>query len=118
MPNKAATEESPTFKEHSKVPGIASSLKETSRPKAKNPKGRRPRVFLAEGLAKDVAEGLPEENPKGGLQSTPRARLSTQGTARGHRFTWLPLKLFHRSSFFLNPKELCGISSNVPLARV
>ena len=30
-------------------------------------------------------------------------RLSSQGTARGHRFAWLPLKLFHRSSFFLNP---------------
>ena len=31
--------------------------------------------FLAEGLAEDVAEGLPEENPKGGLQSTPRAQI-------------------------------------------
>ena len=63
MPNKAATEESPTFKEHSEVPGIVSSLKETSRPKAKNPRGRRPRVFLAQDLAEDVAEGLPDENP-------------------------------------------------------
>ena len=30
---------------------------------------------MAEGLAEDVAEGWPEENPKGGLQSTPRAQI-------------------------------------------
>ena len=28
------------------------------------------------------------------LQSTPRGRLSTQGTARGHRFTWPPPMAF------------------------
>ena len=55
---------------------------------------------MAEGLAEDVAEGLLEENPEG-LQITPRGRLSTQGTARGHRFTWLPPRLFDRLSFFL-----------------
>ena len=45
-------------------------LKATSkaRPKAKNPRGRRPRGFLAFGLAEDVAKGLPLENPEGGLQ--------------------------------------------------
>ena len=42
-----------------------------ARPEAKNPKGRRPRGFLAE----DVAKGLPEENPKGAfnLPVGPRA---------------------------------------------
>ena len=57
------------------------------------PRGLRPLGFLALGLAEDVAEGLLEENPKG-LQSTPRGRLSTQGTTRGHRFTWLPPMAF------------------------
>ena len=48
---------------------------------------------MAEGLVEDVAEGLLEENPEG-LQSTPRGRLGTQGTAQGHRFTWLPPMAF------------------------
>ena len=39
-----------------------------ARPKAKNPRGRRPQGFLAFGLAEDVAKGLPLENPEGGLQ--------------------------------------------------
>ena len=39
-----------------------------ARPTAKNPRGRRPRGFLAFGLAKDVAKGLPLENHEGGLQ--------------------------------------------------
>ena len=56
-------------------------------------RGLWPLGFLAEGLAEDVAEGLLEENPEG-LQSTPRGRLSTQGAARGHRFTWLPPMAF------------------------
>ena len=34
----------------------------------KNPRGCRPRGFLAFGLAEDVANGLPLENPKGDLQ--------------------------------------------------
>ena len=38
-------------------------------PKA-NPRGRRPRGFLVEGLAEDAAEGLAEENPEGYFQST------------------------------------------------
>ena len=57
----------------------------------------RPLGFLALGLAEDVALGLLSENPSG-LQSTPRGRLSTLGTALGHRFTWLPPRLFHRLS--------------------
>ena len=36
-----------------------------ARPKAKNPRGRRPRGFLAFGLAEDVAKGLHLENPEG-----------------------------------------------------
>ena len=32
-------------------------------------------MFLAEGLAEDVAEALPEENPKGCLQCTPRVQV-------------------------------------------
>ena len=36
--------------------------------KARNLRGRRPRGFLAFGLAEDVAKGLPLENPEGGLQ--------------------------------------------------
>ena len=48
---------------------------------------------LGRSLAEDVAEGLLQENPEG-LQSLPRGRLSTQGTARGHRFTWLPPMAF------------------------
>ena len=39
-----------------------------ARPKAKNLRGRKPRGFLAFGLAKDVAQGSPLKNPKGGLQ--------------------------------------------------
>ena len=39
-----------------------------ARPKAKNPRGRRPQGFLAFGLAEDVAKGLPLENPEGDLQ--------------------------------------------------
>ena len=39
-----------------------------ARPKAKNPKGRRPRGFLAFGLAEDVAKGLHLEISEGGLQ--------------------------------------------------
>ena len=42
-----------------------------ARPKAKNPRGHRPQGFLALDLAEDAGEGLPEENPEGGLQSTP-----------------------------------------------
>ena len=38
------------------------------RPKAKNPRGRRPRGFLSFGLAEDVAKGSPLENSEGGLQ--------------------------------------------------
>ena len=39
-----------------------------ARPKAKNPRGRRPRGFLAFGLAEDVAKGSPLGNSEGGLQ--------------------------------------------------
>ena len=39
-----------------------------ARPKGKNPRGRRPRGFLAFGLAEDVAMGSPLENSEGGLQ--------------------------------------------------
>ena len=39
-----------------------------ARPKAKNPRGRRPGGFLGFGLAEDVAKGSPLENPEGGLQ--------------------------------------------------
>ena len=49
------------------------------------------------GLAEDVALGLLSENPSD-LQSIPRGRLITLGTALGHRFTWLPPQLFHRLS--------------------
>ena len=38
------------------------------RSQGQNPRGRRPRGFLAFGLAEDVAKGLPLENPEGGLQ--------------------------------------------------
>ena len=65
----------------------------------KNPRGLRPLGFLALGLAEDVALGLLLENPSG-LQSTPRGRLITLGTTLGHRFTWLPPRLFHRLSHF------------------
>ena len=61
------------------------------------PRGLRPLGFLALGLAEDVALGLLSENPSG-LQSTPRGRLITLGTTLGHRFTWLPPRLFHRLS--------------------
>ena len=57
------------------------------------PSGLRPLGFLALGLAEDVALGFLLDNPSG-LQSTPRGRLSTQGTTRGHRFTWLPPMAF------------------------
>ena len=59
-----------------------------------------PLGFLALGLAEDVALGLLLENPSG--------RLSTLGTALGHRFTWLPPRLFHRLSQ----------SSHIPTTRV
>ena len=36
-------------------------------PRPKNPRGCRPRGFLALGLAEDAAKGLPEENPEGGI---------------------------------------------------
>ena len=36
-----------------------------ARPKAKNLRGRMSQGFLAFGLAEDVAEGLPLENPEG-----------------------------------------------------
>ena len=39
-----------------------------ARPKAKNPRGRRPQGFLVFGLTEDVAKGLPLENSEGGLQ--------------------------------------------------
>ena len=39
-------------------------------PRQQTPRGGRPRGFLALGLAEDAAEGLPEENPEGGLQYT------------------------------------------------
>ena len=39
-----------------------------ARPKAKKPRGRRPRGFFNFGLAEDVAKGLPLEYPEGGLQ--------------------------------------------------
>ena len=39
-----------------------------TRPKAKNPRGRRPQGFLAFGLFEDVVKGLHLENPEGGLQ--------------------------------------------------
>ena len=38
-----------------------------ARPKAKNPRGRRPRGFLAFGLAEDVAKVSPLENSEEGL---------------------------------------------------
>ena len=72
-------------------------LFDSARPSAKNPRGLRPLGFLALGLAEDVALGLLSENPSG-LQSTPRGRLITLGTTLGHRFTWLPPRLFHRLS--------------------
>ena len=48
------------------------------------PEGRRPRRFLAEGLAEDAAEGLPEENPEGYFQSTPLGtNLELEGLPEG-----------------------------------
>ena len=59
--------------------GIFSSGKPSAtseaRPKVKNLRGCRPRGFLALDLASDVALGLLSENPLGGLQSTPRAKI-------------------------------------------
>ena len=50
----------------------------------KNPRGRRPRGFLAFGMAEDVAKGSPLENSKGGPSIFFRgSTLSTQGTSRG-----------------------------------
>ena len=62
----------------------------------------RPRGFSVEGLAEDVAEGLPEKNSKGAFNLPLGHRLRTLGTALGHRFTWLPPRLFHGLSFCLN----------------
>ena len=42
---------------------------------AKNQRGFRPKGFLAKDLAKDAAEGLPEENPKAGLQYSPKESI-------------------------------------------
>ena len=39
-----------------------------ARPKANNPRGRRPQGFFAFCLAEDVAKGSPLENPKRGRQ--------------------------------------------------
>ena len=60
------------------------------------------------GLAEDVALGLLSENPSG-LQSTPRGRLITLGTTLGHRFTWLPPRLFHRLSHFEQLAKHCAM---------
>ena len=51
--------------EFSKGKPLATS---SARPKAKNPRGRRPQGFLAFCLAEDVAKGLPLENPEGCIQ--------------------------------------------------
>ena len=84
------------------------SATSSARPSAKNPRGLRPLGFLALGLAEDVALGLLSENPSG-LQSTPRGRLITLGTTLGHRFTWLPPRLFHRlSQSFSNSWHING----------
>ena len=50
-----------------KVPQGLSKGKPEARPKAKNPRGRRPQGFLAFALTEDVAKGSPLENPEGGL---------------------------------------------------
>ena len=46
-----------------------------ARPLAKNPQRLQPLGFFSSGLASDVALGLLLENPSGGLQSTPRAKI-------------------------------------------
>ena len=46
-----------------------------ARPKAKNPRGRRVCGFLAEGLAEDAAEGLPEEKLRGAFNQLPREQI-------------------------------------------
>ena len=51
-----------------KVPQGKSKATSKARPKAKNPRGRRPQGLLAFCLAKDVAKGLPLENPEQGFQ--------------------------------------------------
>ena len=71
-----------------------------ARPKAKNPRGRRPRRFLAFGLAVDVAKGLSLENSKGGLQySSEGVHWVLKGPPEGS--IHITLRLSHRFSFFL-----------------
>ena len=52
-------------------------------------------------------EGLPEENPKGGIQSGPLGTDGVvKGTPEGDRFTALPQRIFHRLSFFQNSSRV------------
>ena len=74
---------------------------------------RQPLGILALGLAEDVALGLLSENPSG-LQSTPRGRLITLGTTLGHRFTWLPPRLFHRLSHWITEEPCHPYGGNHP----
>ncbi len=72
-----------------------------ARPKAKNPRGRRPRGFLAFGLAEDVAKGLPLENREGAFNILPREYIEYSRDLPGAPFTMIPPRLSHRFSFFL-----------------
>ena len=63
----------------------------SARPKPKNPWGLRPLGFLAFGLALDVAEGLPLENPEGGLQYfLPREYIEYSRDLQRAPFTMIP----------------------------
>ena len=72
-----------------------------ARSKDKNPRGRRPRVFLIFGLAEDVVEGLPLENPEGVFKISQREYIEYSRDLPRAPFTMIPPRLSNRFSLFL-----------------
>ena len=66
-----------------------------ARPEAKKLRGRRPRGFLASGLAEDAAKGFLQKKSKGGFRLFRGTVQGLQGPPVGNFFQTTP-RLFHR----------------------
>ena len=81
-----------TFVLSKSEPGATSK----ARPKAKNPRGRRLRGFLAFGLAEDVAKGSLLENSEGAFNILLREYIEYSRDLPRAQFTMIFPRLSHR----------------------
>ena len=80
--------------------------------KGQKPRGRRPQGFFAFGLVEDVPEGLPLENPEGGLEYSPREYVGYIRDLPRAPFTMIPPRLSYIFLLLADPGKARGCSIN------